>query len=124
MLRDQFYSTITQSSTDSRIDARIAFNAEHDIFRGHFPALPVVPGVCMIQIVREVMEVFTAAPLSIVASDNIKFMSVIDPTKNMEVEVRIDFAREIDGYHVNASIFSGSVTFFKIKAMLSTAQWR
>jgi 3-hydroxyacyl-[acyl-carrier-protein] dehydratase len=124
MLRDQFYSTIAQSSTDDQIDARIAFNADHEIFRGHFPALPVVPGVCMVQIVREVMEVFVEAPLSLVASDNMKFLAVIDPTKNMDFEVRINFMQQEECYHINASIASGPVIFFKMKAALSTRQWK
>jgi 3-hydroxyacyl-[acyl-carrier-protein] dehydratase len=77
----------------------------------------------MVQIVREVMEAFAACPLSIVASDNMKFMAVIDPIKDPDVDVRINFTQEEDVYQVNASIFLGAVIFFKMKANFSKVQW-
>jgi len=38
------------------ISAVLDINKDCDIFNGHFPGHPVVPGACMLQIVKEVLE--------------------------------------------------------------------
>lgn len=46
MLKDNFYHyTIAPVDTDHTVRCRVRFNRDHAIFEGHFPGLPVVPGV-------------------------------------------------------------------------------
>jgi len=124
MLQDKFFTMVSRSAVPGQVEARISFNADHPIFKGHFPGLPVVPGVCMMQIAREIMEVSLGKPLAIVSADNMKFMSVIDPNKNTEVDVKVAYSDDGDSYSVNASIFTDNATFFKMKATLSGSPWK
>jgi 3-hydroxyacyl-[acyl-carrier-protein] dehydratase len=57
ILLNDFYTLTEKIEVPGVVKAKIAINKRHRIFDGHFPGLPVVPGVCMLQIVREIMEV-------------------------------------------------------------------
>ncbi len=118
MLLDNFYSIVKKELTPAGGSAVIAIDAEHKILKGHFPGQPVVPGVCMMQIVRELTELATNKKLKIVEGDNLKFLSIIDPRQNREVEVTLTNKEEGDSYIVNATLFAGAVTFFKFKGTL------
>jgi len=75
VIKDYEYDKDTVSST-------IQLNKEHPIFKGHFPGNPVMPGVCMIQIIKELTEKATGKQLFLKVSSNIKFMAIINPEEN------------------------------------------
>ena len=75
----------------------------------------------MLQIVREIMEVNTNKTLKITGADNMKFLSVINPEQNTDVEVTINYTEDAGKFLINATLFAGTVTFFKLKATLQTA---
>ena len=72
----------------------------------------------MLQIVREIMEVHIGRDLKIIASDNMKFLSVISPEQNPEVEAAINYSEDGGNFLINATLFAGATTFFKLKAIL------
>ncbi|WP_299530360.1 3-hydroxyacyl-ACP dehydratase [Ulvibacterium sp.] len=75
VIKDYEYDQGTASTT-------IQLNKEHPIFKGHFPGNPVMPGVCMIQIIKELTEKATGKQLFLKVSSNIKFMAIINPEQN------------------------------------------
>lgn len=121
ILLDDFYSLTQKDSSPGVLKARMAINKTHRIFEGHFPGLPVVPGVCMLQMVREIMEVHAGHDLKITASDNMKFLSVLNPEQNAEVEATINYSEEGNRFSINATLFAGTTTFFKLKATLQAS---
>ena len=72
----------------------------------------------MMQIIREIMEVAAEKSLSLIAADNMKFLSVINPDQNNEVDVAVTYTEDAGQFFVNATLFAGTVTFFKLKATL------
>ena len=56
MLIEGLYSTETFDKNEEGISAQIKLNPKHEIFKGHFPGKPIMPGVCMIQIIKELTE--------------------------------------------------------------------
>ena len=112
---DDFYDVIETSRCEARISCVIRFNENHAIFKGHFPSMPVVPGVCLIRVVHELMEKGEAAKLKLSSADNIKFLSVIDPREVSRISVNIDYLPREDGYQVQATMLSPTVTYFKLK---------
>ena len=121
ILLNDFYTIVNRDASDNAVRAKILINRSHKIFDGHFPGLPIVPGVCMMQIIREIMEVTTERTLKITGADNMKFLSVINPDQNKEVDVSITYTEDNGTFVVNASLFAGTVTFFKLKAALKTS---
>jgi 3-hydroxyacyl-[acyl-carrier-protein] dehydratase len=120
ILLNEFYMVKERNASPGSVKAKIQVNRNHRIFDGHFPGLPVVPGVCMLQIVREIMELHTGRELAIKASDNMKFLSVINPEQNAEVDAAITYTEAGNSFSINATLFAGTTTFFKLKATLES----
>lgn len=118
ILLNDFYKILEQENSPGVVKARLAINKDHRIFEGHFPGLPVVPGVCMLQMIRELIQVYAGREFKIGAADNMKFLSVINPENHHEVDALVNFSEEGGSYSINATLFAGTTTFFKLKATL------
>ena len=56
LLNDFYTVESTQKTAENNLLTTIVLNAEHPIFKGHFEQMPVVPGVCQTQIIKEVLQ--------------------------------------------------------------------
>ena len=121
MLLNDFYTITTQDHQQGSLKASISINKQHRIFEGHFPGHPVVPGVCMMQIVREVMEQSTGKTLRVARAPMMKFLTIINPEQNNQVEVSVTYTEKDNGLDLNATLFSGETIYFKLKSTLQTA---
>lgn len=122
MLENSFYTIIRQDTSPGNVKALLSINKDHKILQGHFPGQPVVPGVCMVQIVKELLERQTNKKLLLNEADNIKFLSVMDPGQYPLVEATVSFAEEGKIFFLTASLTSGEIVFFKLKAILQHTQ--
>ena len=114
--------TVKQCETGpDTILASIALRQDHPIFAGHFPGTPVLPGVCMIQIVKEIVENQKGESLRLTTSDNIKFLSVINPVTCSRLNVAVNYHATDDGYQVKAALTDSSVTYFKFNGQFTPA---
>ena len=93
LIEDLYKVTATEKSAEG-ILAKVHLNKNHAIFKGHFPGNPVMPGVCMIQIIKELTEEATGKNLFLTVSSNIKFMAIINPENNPDLQIAIDIAEE------------------------------
>lgn len=122
MLLNDFFNIRKLESADGLLKASISIDKSHKIFEGHFPTIPIVPGVCMMQMIKEIIEQKLNRKLMLTEGDNIKFLSVINPTQHSEVDADIQYQEESEGsVKINATLFAGAIIFFKIKATLVTA---
>lgn len=94
MLIEGLYTVKATENTEDGILAKIHLNNAHNIFKGHFPGNPVMPGVCMIQIIKELTETATGKNLFLTVSSNIKFMALINPDKNPDLAVALTITEE------------------------------
>lgn len=108
MLLENFYKVQKIDNLESnKYNAFIHLNKDHDIFKGHFPDNPVTPGVCMVQIIKDLTSQAKGVNLSLVSSNNIKFMAVINPIKNPDLKLSLDLKDNEDG-----TISVKNVTYF------------
>jgi 3-hydroxyacyl-[acyl-carrier-protein] dehydratase len=123
MLLNSFYEINRQSESTAGdrtiLSAQITINKTHPIFQGHFPGMPVVPGVCMIQIIKEIFESHSKLSVSMTDAGNIKFLSVINPEINNELNAEISFKENSGAYDIDARLYFNDTIFFKIKCILS-----
>jgi 3-hydroxyacyl-[acyl-carrier-protein] dehydratase len=101
---------------NGRLRAVLRINPGHSIFDGHFPGQPVVPGVCMIQIVKELLMTVTGEEPLLKGGDIFKFLAILDPTKNDRVNADITYENDEAGLHVQASLFYEQSVYLKLKA--------
>jgi 3-hydroxyacyl-[acyl-carrier-protein] dehydratase len=118
MLLDSFFHIIKEEHSPGSIKTVLTINKDHAILAGHFPGQPVVPGVCMMQMVKELLEARTNRLLRFIEADNMKFLSIIDPVQNKEIEAAVTYIDNEESIQLNATLFSGQTTFFKLKATL------
>ena len=93
-LLHDFYSLVTFTADGPKVSASISLNSNHPVFQGHFPGNPVTPGVCMMQIIKELAEKWAACPLMLTAARNVKFMAIINPAQHPNIQVELDVEEE------------------------------
>ncbi|UGU15781.1 3-hydroxyacyl-ACP dehydratase [Sinomicrobium kalidii] len=110
MLLKDFYVLNTLTVTDNLATAHITIDKDHEIFKGHFPGNPVTPGVCMMQIIRELTEKVVKKKLFMASSSNVKFIAIINPEKNPDLELKLDISEADGTYRVkNTTRFEDTV---------------
>lgn len=95
---------------DTKATAKITINKDHIVFKGHFPDNPVMPGVCMIQIIKEITEKIVNKTLFMQSASNIKFMAIINPFVTPELELQLEIIETEGVFKVkNVSKFEETV---------------
>jgi 3-hydroxyacyl-[acyl-carrier-protein] dehydratase len=117
MLLKNFYEILeTEIETPERTSFLVKLNTEHEIYQGHFPENPVVPGVCMVQMIKELLEKIEGRDLFMEKSDNMKFLNIVNPLKHSELNVRIVKRPVVDEkITIDVEIGFEEVIFFKFK---------
>jgi 3-hydroxyacyl-[acyl-carrier-protein] dehydratase len=116
MLQNNFFVVDSLNSENNLIGAVVSIQTNHPIFDGHFPGQPVVPGVCMLQIVKELTEIAQQQKYRVQSAVNMKFLTVIDPRIHATIHAAITVEPDEDNVKISASLFAGDITFFKLKA--------
>lgn len=110
MLLKDFYTVNSLDVAESKVSANITINKNHEVFKGHFPGNPVTPGVCMMQIIKELTEQIVEEKLFMQSSSNIKFMAIINPEVNPELNIALDISKTDTGFKVkNVTKFEDTV---------------
>lgn len=118
MLSGDFFYITSLEKLDGKVNVMLEINAAHKIFEGHFPGQPVVPGVCMMQIVKEVLEEALDKATRLISADNLKFLSIIDPFENNMINVELKYNISGDGeIKVVASLVNDAATYFKMSGV-------
>lgn len=123
MLLKNFYTIESiQPLNDKHIRASIRLNATHAVYEGHFPEQPVVPGVCQIQIVKELAEDMLETEGMLERISQVKFLSVIDPhiTPRLIVDCQLIPTENQSVYQLKGIISSDDRNFLNIKAQFTT----
>ena len=91
LLRNNLY-TISQKEINGLNGCfSIELNSSHFIYLAHFPEEPITPGVCIVQIGQELLELLLEESclkkyrLEIKKVKNVKFLSVISPKNNTTI---------------------------------------
>lgn len=89
ILKNELYSIKRKEATDKGTSFDIKLNPSHFIYKAHFPGEPITPGVCIVQIAKELLEEVIGKPLQIVKVKNVKFLSVLTPEQSADVTYSI-----------------------------------
>lgn len=92
-----YYYTINDQQTEgdtARID--VTLNKECEIYKGHFPGMPVAPGVCNIQMIKECTERLTGKQLLLEYISQCKFSTLITPQQHPALYICIHLLEQND----------------------------
>ena len=116
MLLPRYY-TITHKQQQSPAEwrYRVTLHEDCDVYRGHFPGNPIAPGVCTIQMIKELAADLLQREVRIAAIKQCKFLSPLRPDEQSLVEVRLSSA---DGQTLSADIYANEKLVMKFKSTI------
>lgn len=95
MLLNDFFFIEDWQPADGSAQAILRINWGHPIFEGHFPGRPVVPGACLLQIVKELLSMAMDSELRLIRADQIKFISMIGPDEDETVWMNLTWGHSL-----------------------------
>lgn len=119
-LLNNFFKILSLNTSENKTVVSIELNAAHEIFTGHFPGNPVVPGVCMVQIIKEILEEIYGKEFTMRSASQLKFLAVLNPLQHQAVNIELN----VSGSQENELVVSGTfqkaeLVFLKYKATFS-----
>ena len=90
ILKNSLYTIADKRMEGSGILYQILLDKNHFIYKAHFPNEPITPGVCIIQIAKELLEDYLHEEYEISYIKNIKFLSVLSPLSTPSVAYVFD----------------------------------
>ena len=119
LLNDLFTFSELEESSDSVLKFKIEIMENHAIFDGHFPGNPVMPGVCQMDMVKEVLSSYYEKELVFNSVADMKFINMWLPKEENNVFLDISTDKIENGFKIKASIYSGTKTYFKLRGELN-----
>lgn len=119
MLLSNFYQVNRVSSIGTQWNVSLQLMAEHPLYKGHFPEQPVVPGVCIMQMIKECVSDILGRELQYQYVSSCKFLLAIDPTKHESLDFLFGVSELEDGNtQLQAEGLCQGMIFVKLKAIL------
>jgi len=118
-LNTDIFLIINTDQSKDKIIAKIAINSQSEIFKGHFPDQPVVPGACVLQLVKDVLEHGLKKPLQLIKAEQLKFITMLVPGNEQETILDIRYKILEDSHiKVTAKLIAGDLICFKFQGNL------
>jgi 3-hydroxyacyl-[acyl-carrier-protein] dehydratase len=115
MLKDSLYKIISLNHLENSIDAALELNINDPIFSGHFPGHPVLPGACLLQMVKEVLEKVFEKQIRLKVADQMKFLKMINPVVNKIVILKAIYAVNAESVLITTTMSAADEVVFKLK---------
>lgn len=114
-LQNNMFSIISSSVKGDDFEYNICLNENCNIYRAHFPESPITPGVCVLQIAKELFEERMKCLVEIIKIKNVKFLQVMIPTPNAEYTYHFSNIT-LDGntYKMKVVVVNGDITYSKL----------
>ena len=110
LLKDNLYQILKSEKNESGFAYSIQISDKHPIFKGHFPESPVLPGVCILQIFKELSEdaLANGEHLQYDEIKQCKFLTPVAMTEPAIVLVTLTLHQEDASWNISASMKSES----------------
>jgi 3-hydroxyacyl-[acyl-carrier-protein] dehydratase len=127
MLQGDFFHIKTLQTVGNTVKVLLEINPAHAIFEGHFPGQPVVPGVCLMQMVKEIAEKVLGKETRLVKADQVKFLAPLVPAENQPLQMELKFRARENPTSINsecetevdAQLVNETTVFFKFKGLFA-----
>jgi 3-hydroxyacyl-[acyl-carrier-protein] dehydratase len=86
----------------------LELNPGHEVYRGHFPGMPVLPGALQVEIVKELFAKVVNASLRMESAKSIKYLDFVVPAEHAVLEVELKYKNTETGYTLRAQIRSAA----------------
>ena len=114
-LKNNLYYIQNQDNINSTFT--IELNPDCFIYKAHFPELPITPGVCIIQVAKELFSELCGATLDLESVSNAKFLSVINPEVTSKLTYsfnKVTISEDSSQYKVSVVVADEKTTYTKL----------
>ena len=110
-----FFTVTDKIIQDDSWEVDVELNPVHEVYKGHFPDKPTAPGVFLVQLVKEIIEMEKGYPLKLSHAKSIKFLKLIEPsiTHTLKLIYLFDPKEE---FSVKVEAKQGEDVYFKVAA--------
>jgi 3-hydroxymyristoyl/3-hydroxydecanoyl-(acyl carrier protein) dehydratase len=107
---------------DGFYNFEVNLDSKHPILRGHFPGMPVVPGVMQLALVRHCAEKITGYSLQWAEIDKAKFFTPWTPETGPAacIRLKVTYNEFRKCWHVEAFVYRDATNFLSVKGFLKT----
>lgn len=117
MLKEPLFKILSTDHQQNVITSVLDIDQASEIFEGHFPNQPVVPGACMLQLIKEILVRTLAMPLRLAKADNIKFLTLVEPKDNQVLLLELTYNLIENDIKVNANLTVGETVCMKFQGI-------
>lgn len=114
-LKNNLYYIQNQDNLNSAFT--IELNPDCFIYKAHFPELPITPGVCIIQVAKELFSELCGATLDLESVSNAKFLAVINPEVTSKLTYsfnKVTISEDSSQYKVSVVVADEKTTYTKL----------
>jgi len=109
---NDIFNIINLDHSDGQVTALLGVNQQSEIFKGHFPGQPVVPGACMVQVVKDVLEDALSKTVQLKKAGQLKFMNIIVPGDE-QLQLNVNYKNNEGDIVISATLNNAEVVCFK-----------
>lgn len=113
-LEGDFYKIIGISQNETGYEVIVEFNERHAIYAGHFPGHPVVPGICILTVIRECLQKILKRNVVFREIKECKFLLPLIPHKGLQLKIDIKTMMPA----VNCIMYESENAVLKLKARI------
>lgn len=115
-LLNELFEIIGKDSVDGALTYQVKFNPDCLIYQSHFPGNPITPGVCLIQMASEILELEYHHTYDLSLLKSIKFKKIVRPGEVMSF-IFTDMAQDDDLFKVNVSVENEEAQYTKMSLL-------
>ena len=94
--------SIEKSNDSGQI--RVELNPKHEVYKGHFPEFPIMPGVLQVEMLKDLFGQLLEKKIQLTSSKSIKYLGMIDPNQVSELEIDLKYKSVEDKWSLKATI--------------------
>ncbi|MBQ1697112.1 MAG: beta-hydroxyacyl-ACP dehydratase [Bacteroidales bacterium] len=119
MLVKDFYKIDgKEAQEDGSVVYSVSLNTTHDVYKGHFPERPITPGVCNIQMIKELAEDSCSRSLTLTSIDRCRLTAMVTPNESPVLNVKVQWDAA-DSNKLAATIYYGDITYMTLSGTVA-----
>ena len=117
-LQNNLYTIVSHWQDESSATFQVRLHPEWAIYKAHFPGHPITPGVCIVQMMQELLQEYAHRELNLLQAKTVKYTAIISPEETAELTVAFSKVEPLPdgGLKVQAQVSSGETLFTKLSA--------
>lgn len=113
-----FTQFIIQQTAENTYSVDFSLNPEHVIFQAHFPGQPILPGITMLRVIRDIAAQIVGKNIRLQSIKNVKFTNVVTPREVLDMQAKITLLKDNNHYKVSGTLHHNHAIAAKLEELV------